>query len=252
MTKNARRRPAPKPDTDETPMAANASISSTRRCATARRPPASISRSTTSGRSRPARSRSASITSRAAIPAPIRSTPIFSDEAHRSAARFAAFGMTKRAGRSAANDPGVAGSARRRRRRHRLRRQVLGLSCARRARLHAGGKSRRHRRQRRGGGRGRAARRSSIASISSTASRPIPTTRSPAPRPPIEAGARWIVLCDTNGGTLPHEVERIVARGRGAACPATISASMPITTPNKRSPIRSPPCAPARGRSRAR
>jgi 2-isopropylmalate synthase len=26
-----------------------------------------------------------------------------------------------------------------------------------------------------------------------------------------DAGARWIVLCDTNGGTLPHEVERIVA-----------------------------------------
>ena len=25
-----------------------------------------------------------------------------------------------------------------------------------------------------------------------------------------EAGARWVVLCDTNGGTLPHEVERIV------------------------------------------
>lgn len=25
-----------------------------------------------------------------------------------------------------------------------------------------------------------------------------------------EEGARWIVLCDTNGGTLPHEVERIV------------------------------------------
>ncbi len=24
------------------------------------------------------------------------------------------------------------------------------------------------------------------------------------------AGARWMVLCDTNGGTLPHEVERIV------------------------------------------
>jgi 2-isopropylmalate synthase len=29
-----------------------------------------------------------------------------------------------------------------------------------------------------------------------------------------EAGARWIVLCDTNGGTLPDEVERIV----GAVC----------------------------------
>jgi 2-isopropylmalate synthase len=26
----------------------------------------------------------------------------------------------------------------------------------------------------------------------------------------FEAGARWIVLCDTNGGTLPHEIERIV------------------------------------------
>jgi 2-isopropylmalate synthase len=28
----------------------------------------------------------------------------------------------------------------------------------------------------------------------------------------FEAGARWIVLCDTNGGTLPHEVEEIVAK----------------------------------------
>jgi len=26
-----------------------------------------------------------------------------------------------------------------------------------------------------------------------------------------EAGARWVVLCDTNGGTLPHEVEEIIA-----------------------------------------
>ncbi|MDO8533994.1 MAG: citramalate synthase [Xanthobacteraceae bacterium] len=29
-----------------------------------------------------------------------------------------------------------------------------------------------------------------------------------------ESGARWVVLCDTNGGTLPHEVEEIV----GAVC----------------------------------
>ncbi|MFO1046422.1 MAG: citramalate synthase [Geminicoccaceae bacterium] len=28
----------------------------------------------------------------------------------------------------------------------------------------------------------------------------------------LEAGARWIVLCDTNGGTLPHEVEAVVAK----------------------------------------
>jgi 2-isopropylmalate synthase len=27
----------------------------------------------------------------------------------------------------------------------------------------------------------------------------------------IDAGARWVVLCDTNGGTLPSEVERIVS-----------------------------------------
>ena len=26
-----------------------------------------------------------------------------------------------------------------------------------------------------------------------------------------EEGARWVVLCDTNGGTLPHEIERVVA-----------------------------------------
>ena len=26
-----------------------------------------------------------------------------------------------------------------------------------------------------------------------------------------DAGARWVVLCDTNGGTLPHEIERIAA-----------------------------------------
>src|SRR5919202_1719469 len=31
-----------------------------------------------------------------------------------------------------------------------------------------------------------------------------------------EEGARWVVLCDTNGGTLPHEVETIV----GAVCKA--------------------------------
>jgi 2-isopropylmalate synthase len=34
------------------------------------------------------------------------------------------------------------------------------------------------------------------------------------------AGARWVVLCDTNGGTLPHEIERIVAEV-GKHVPAT-------------------------------
>ena len=30
-------------------------------------------------------------------------------------------------------------------------------------------------------------------------------------RAAYEEGARWVVLCDTNGGTLPHEVEAVVA-----------------------------------------
>ena len=30
-------------------------------------------------------------------------------------------------------------------------------------------------------------------------------------RTAVESGARWAILCDTNGGTLPHDVERIVA-----------------------------------------
>src|SRR5947208_1255430 len=32
----------------------------------------------------------------------------------------------------------------------------------------------------------------------------------PGAKPAYEEGARWIVLCDTNGGALPHEVEEIV------------------------------------------
>src|SRR6201997_4282779 len=28
-----------------------------------------------------------------------------------------------------------------------------------------------------------------------------------------DEGARWVVLCDTNGGALPHEVEKIVGEG---------------------------------------
>ena len=28
----------------------------------------------------------------------------------------------------------------------------------------------------------------------------------------MEGGARWVVLCDTNGGTLPGEVSEIVTK----------------------------------------
>ncbi len=67
-----------------------------------------------------------------------------------------------------------------------------------------------------------------------------------------DEGARWVVLCDTNGGTLPHEVEKHRRRGLHRQSPATMSASTPITIPSRRWRIRSPRCAPARGRSRAR
>lgn len=35
----------------------------------------------------------------------------------------------------------------------------------------------------------------------------------------ISSGAQWLVLCDTNGGTLPHEIARIVAEVRQAMQP---------------------------------
>lgn len=45
----------------------------------------------------------------------------------------------------------------------------------------------------------------------------------------LEAGARWVVLCDTNGGALPHEVYRIVSE----VCAAGISgANLGIHTHN--------------------
>ena len=40
-------------------------------------------------------------------------------------------------------------------------------------------------------------------------------------RAAFEAGARWIVLCDTNGGTLPGEIARIVAEVIAAGLPGT-------------------------------
>ena len=35
----------------------------------------------------------------------------------------------------------------------------------------------------------------------------------------FEAGARWVVLCDTNGGTMPEEVERVTAEVVAAGIP---------------------------------
>ena len=52
-------------------------------------------------------------------------------------------------------------------------------------------------------------------SISSTATPPIPTTPSTCLAAAERGGARWIVLCDTNGGRLPHEIARAVERVPG-------------------------------------
>ena len=61
-----------------------------------------------------------------------------------------------------------------------------------------------------------------------------------------EAGARTLVLCDTNGGTLTDELLRIVADVRAtleadADAPPSCGASTPTTTPSSRSPTRWPP-----------
>ena len=123
--------------------------------------------------------------------------------------KFAAFGMTKRAGRSAANDPGVVatldadadavvfvaktwdyhvrvalGAT--------LDENVEGITAS----IEAA-------RQR-----GREALLDCEHFFDGYKANPEYALRCAAAA--YEAGARWIVLCDTNGGTLPHEVSRIV------------------------------------------
>ncbi len=71
-------------------------------------------------------------------------------------------------------------------------------------------------------------------------------------RTAFDAGARWVVLCDTNGGTQPSEVRSIVEAVIAAGVPGAGSASTPMTTPARRSPTRSPRSRPACARSRAR
>jgi hypothetical protein len=63
-------------------------------------------------------------------------------------------------------------------------------------------------------------------------------------------GAEVLVLCDTNGGSLPWQIERVVAEvGRALRHP---SGSTPTTTPAARWPTAWRPCAPAPATSRGR
>ena len=124
-------------------------------------------------------------------------------------ARFAAFGMTKRAGRSAANDPGVVallasaadsivyvakawdyqvrvalGCT--------LEENLDGIAESVKAAVEAG--------------------REALVDCEHffDGYKDNPDYALACVEKAYQAGARWIVLCDTNGGTLPHEVEAIV------------------------------------------
>ena len=124
-------------------------------------------------------------------------------------ARFCAFGMTKRPGRSAANDPGLAGL---------LAADAdaivyvakswdyhvhVALGCTLEENLEAIADSVKA---------AVAAGREAMVDCEHffDGYKANPKYALACAQAAIEAGARWAVLCDTNGGTLPHEIERIV------------------------------------------
>ena len=124
-------------------------------------------------------------------------------------AKFAAFGMTKRAGRSAANDPGVA-----------LLLEAkadtitfvaktwdyhvhVALGCTLDENVEGIADSIDHVRKA-----GREAILDCEHFFDGYKANPDYALR--CARAAYDHGARWVVLCDTNGGTLPHEIEAIV------------------------------------------
>jgi 2-isopropylmalate synthase len=124
-------------------------------------------------------------------------------------AKFTAFGMTKRSGRSASNDPGLAAT---------LAAKadaicLVGKSSAFHVRVALEIKPEEN----------LAAIKESIEAAKATGREVMidcehffdgykedPKYALACAKTAYDAGARWIVLCDTNGGTLPHEVEEIV------------------------------------------
>ena len=124
-------------------------------------------------------------------------------------AKFTAFGMTKRSGRSASNDPGLAAT---------LAAKadaicLVGKSSAFHVRVALEIKPEEN----------LAAIKESIEAAKATGREVMidcehffdgykddPKYALACAKTAYEAGARWVVLCDTNGGTLPHEVEEIV------------------------------------------
>lgn len=135
-------------------------------------------------------------------------TQLFAEE-HPAKARITAFGMTKRPGRSASNDPGIAALLE-------ARADAIcfvAKSSAYQVRVAL-----------------ETTKEENLASIRESVEAAVAAGREAlvdcehffdgfkedrdfalaCARTAYEAGARWVVLCDTNGGTLPHEVEAIV------------------------------------------
>ena len=207
------------------------SRSTTRRCATGRSSRASRSPSRTSCASPSSSTGSACTTSRRAGPAPTRRTTSCS------AARRTELQLDDAHARGLRVDPPGEGQGRQRRhaapprrgqRRHGVhRRQVVGLP------RHRGAAARRSTRAwrwsptRSSSCAARAWTCSSTPSTSSTATSATPSSRCACSRRPRPRARRHVVLCDTNGGALPHEVERIVARGRAPTSVATCSVGGP-------------------------
>jgi 2-isopropylmalate synthase len=137
-------------------------------------------------------------------------TQFFSEQLALKSAKLVAFGMTKRAGHSAGNDPGLASVL-----------DARASACC------LVGKSwdfqvekilevtREENLE---------AIRDSMAEVARRGREPMfdaehffdgfkanPSYAVSCLKAALDGGARWVVLCDTNGGTLPHEVERIVS-----------------------------------------
>ncbi len=136
-------------------------------------------------------------------------TAFFAEDIPLKSARRVAFGMTKRAGRSAGNDPGLAAVLDARAQACCLVGKAWDfhvdkvLEVSREDNLSAIRESMQE-----------AVRRSREAMFDAEhffdGYKANPGYAISCLKAALDGGARWVVLCDTNGGTLPHEIERIV------------------------------------------
>src|SRR6201985_1757850 len=136
-------------------------------------------------------------------------TEFFAEKPKLDHARFTAFGMTRRAGRSVSNDPGVAGL---------LEAKADAICFVAKASAYQVRVALETTNE------------ENLASIRDSVSAAKKAGREvmldcehffdgykenaafalACAKAAYESGARWVVLCDTNGGTMPHEVETIV------------------------------------------